>query len=120
METELGASPQIPVLLGIAAIAAFWMFIWKTKTERRATRLINWVWENYPQSWAALPWLYRNVLRERGLAELARRKSIGDPHFQQEFAAIQPFRRHILIAGIIAGTALALILFGTSFLGWRF
>ena len=48
MEAEAATSPQVTVLLAIAAVAVIWMFLWKTKTERRATRLIDWVWQNYP------------------------------------------------------------------------
>ena len=43
MEAETAANPQIAVLLAIAVVGAVRMFLWKTKTERRATRLIDWV-----------------------------------------------------------------------------
>lgn len=118
MDAGAATSPQITVLLAIAAIAAIWMFLWKTKTERRATRLIDWVWQNYPEAWSALPWIYRNLLRERGLAELARRRAIPDPYFAHEYAEIAPLRNHIVIAGAIAGGAIALVLIGTGYLGW--
>lgn len=120
MQADAATSPQITVLLTIAVLAVIWMFLWKTKTERRATRLIDWVWQNYPDAWAALPWVYRNLLRERGLAELARRNTIPDPYFAHEYAEIAPLRRHIVIAGAIAGTAIALIAIGTRLLGWQF
>ena len=120
METGAEISPQITVLLGIAVVAAIWMFLWKTKTERRATRLIDWVWQNYPEAWSALPWIYRNLLRERGLAEIARRGAIPDPYFAHEYGEIAPLRHHIVIAGAIAGGALVLIAIGTRFLGWEF
>ncbi len=119
MEADTATSPQVTVLLAVAAVAAIWMFLWKTKTERRATRLIDWVWQNYPEAWAALPWIYRNLLRERGLAELDRRQAIPDPYFAREFKEIAPLRNHIVIAGAIAGGAIALVVFGTGFLGWR-
>jgi len=120
VEAEAATSPQITVLLAVAAVGAIWMFLWKTKTERRATRLIDWVWQNYPDAWSALPWIYRNLLRERGLAELARRQAIPDPYFAHEYGEIAPLRNHIVIAGAIAGGALVLIAIGTRFLGWRF
>jgi hypothetical protein len=119
MESEAATSPQITVLLAIAVVAAIWMFLWKTKTERRATRLIDWVWQKYPDAWSALPWVYRNVLRERGLAELARRNAIPDPYFAHEFGEIAPLRRHIVLAGAIAGGAIALIAIGTTLFGWQ-
>jgi len=120
MEAEVANSLEIRALLAVAAIAALWMFIWKTKTERRATRLIDWVWQNYPDAWRALPWSYRYIFRERGLAELARRNMIPDPRFARECGEIAPLPRHILIAGAIAGVAIALILIGIRILGWRF
>ena len=69
--------------------------------------------------------MYRNLLRERGLAELARRNAIPDPYFAHEFAEITPLRRHIVIAGAIAGGAIAggaiaLIAIGTRLFGWHF
>ena len=120
MESVAATSPQITVLLAIAVVAAIWMFLWKTKTERRATRLIDWVWQNYPNAWAALPRNYRNLLRERGLAELARRNAIPDPYFAREYGEIAPLRRHIVIIGAVAGGAIALIAIGTSLFGWQF
>ena len=120
MEAEAAGSPEVKVLIAVAAVAVLWMFIWKTKTERRATRLIDWVWQNYPEAWQALPWSYRHIFRERGLAELARRNAIPDPDFMQKCGEIAPFPRHIVIAGAIAGVAIALILIGTRILGWRF
>ncbi len=119
MAAELGTSPEIKLLLTVTALAVFWMFLWKTRTERRATRLIKWIWENHPETWAALPWLYRNVLRERGLDELARREAIPDAHFHREYAEIRPSQRHITIAALIAGAAILLIFIGTAVLGWR-
>lgn len=120
MEAEVATSPQIRVLLAIAAIAALWMFLSKTKTERRATRLIGWVWQNYPEAWSALPWIYRKLLRERGLTDLARRQAIPDPYFAREYGEIAPLRHHIVIAAAIAGGALALVVIGARFLGWEF
>jgi len=119
METELGASPEVQLLMAVAAVAAFWMFIWKTKNERRATRLIKWIWENHPEAWERLPWLYRNVLRERGLDEIARRDAIPDPYFRHEYEQFRPSQKYIVAAALIAGTAILLIFVGTSFLGWR-
>lgn len=120
MESETEPSRLALVLLGVATIAVFWMFIWKTKSERRATRLIKWVWENYPDAWASLPWAYRNLLRERGLFELGRRGAIEDPYFDHELREIRPDRRHVLVAGLVAGVCIMILLFGTSYLGWRF
>ncbi|UCH75849.1 MAG: hypothetical protein JSU82_08510 [Rhodospirillales bacterium] len=120
MNAGSATSPQITVLLAIAALAAIWMFLWKTKTERRATRLIDWVWRNHPEAWSALPWIYRNLLRERGLGELARRRVISDPHFTSEYETIAPLRRHIVIAGAIAGGAILLIAIGARYFGWQF
>lgn len=120
METALGASPEVKLLLAVATIAVFWMFIWKTKNERRATRLIKWIWENHPQAWQELPWIYRNVLRERGLDEVARRGRIDDPYFRFEYDQFRPSQRYIVVAALVAGVAILLIFAGTSFLGWRF
>lgn len=120
METELGASPEIKLLLAVAAVAVLWMFIWKTRTERRATKLVKWIWDNYPQAWQGLPWIYRNVLQERGLDEVARRNAIPDPYFRDEYNAARPSRKSIVIAAVIAGVAILLIFAGKSFLGWRF
>jgi hypothetical protein len=120
VEAEAATSQQIRVLLAIAAIAVLWMFLSKTKTERRTTRLIDWVWRNYPEAWSALPWIYRNLLRERGLADLARRQVIPDPYFAQEYGEIAPLRHHIVIAAAIAGSALALVVIGARFFGWHF
>lgn len=120
MEAEVATtSPQVAALLAVAAGAAIWMFLWKTRTERRATRLIDWVWKNHPDAWSALPWIYRNLLRERGLGELARTGAIPDPYFEHEYREIEPLRNHIVIAGAIAGGAIALIVIGTRFFGWR-
>jgi len=120
MEADTATSPEVVVLMAIAAAAVFWMFIWKTKTERRATRLIDWIWQNYPQAWQSLPWSHRNIFRERGLAELARRNVIPDPYFAHEYGQIAPFRRHVLIAAAFGITAIALILIGTSWFGWQY
>lgn len=119
MEIEVAASPEIRFLLAIAAVAALWMFICKTKSERRTTKLIDWIWQNHREIWAELPWYYRIMFRERGFAELARRNAISDPHFEQEFAVIAPYRRHIVISGSIAAVAIALILIGTRIFGWQ-
>lgn len=120
MEADTASSPEIAILLAIAAVAALWMFIWKTRTERRATRLIDWVWRNHREAWAALPWVYRNVFRERGLMELARRNDISDPDFVQACGELDPFPRHIVIAAAIGAGAIALIVIGTRLFGWRF
>lgn len=120
MEANGSTSPEVVVLVAVAAVAVFWMFIWKTKTERRATRLIDWVWQNHPDAWRSLPWADRNIFRERGLARLARANAIPDPYFEHEYGQIAPFRRHIVIAGAVAGTAIALILIGTSWFGWQY
>lgn len=119
MESQTGASPEVQLLMAVAAVAVFWMFIWKTRTERRATRLIKWIWENHPDAWERLPWVYRNVLRERGLDEIARRDAIQDPHFLHEYEQFRPPQKYIVIAALIAGAAILLIFVGTSFLGWR-
>lgn len=120
MEANAASGPEIPILLAIAAIAALWMFIWKTRTERRATRLIDWVWKNHREDWAALPWVYRNIFRERGLMELARRNVISDPDFVQACGELEPFPRHIVIAAGIGATAIALIVIGIRIFGWNF
>lgn len=119
MEAELGASPQVKLLMAVAVVAVFWMFIWKTKAERRATRMIKWIWENHPEAWQDLPWLYRNVLRERGLEEIVRRGAIPDPAFRREYEETRPSQKHMVIAALVAGAAILLIFVGTSFLGWR-
>lgn len=117
--TASATSPEIVLLLIAAAAATFWMFIWKTRTDRRTTRLIVWIWENYPDRWRALPWLYRYLLRGRALREIARSGAMNDPHFAREYALIVPLPRHIRIAGAIAGVAIALILIGTRIFGWH-
>jgi hypothetical protein len=120
MEIEAANSPEIAILLAIAALAALWTFISKTKLERRGSRLIDWIRQNHREAWAALPWVYRYIFRDRGLAELARRNAISDPDFAREYGKIVPFRRHILISGIIAGGAIAVIVIGVRFFGWQF
>lgn len=119
MEPDTSPSPEITILLGIAAVATLWMFITKTKSERRTTKLIAWISQNHRDAWAELHWAYRLIFRERGFVELARRNVISDPHFKQEFAVIAPYRRHIVISGSIAGGAIALILIGTRLFGWH-
>ena len=120
MEPDTASSPEIAILLAIAALAALWTFISKTKMERRGSRLVDWIRQNYREAWAALPWVYRYIFRDRGLAELARRNAISDPDFAREYGKIAPFRRHILISGIIAAGAIALIVIGVRFFGWQF
>ncbi len=119
MEPGPSPSPEITILLTIAVLAALGMFITKTKSERRTTKLITWISQNHREEWAKLHWAYRLIFRERGFVELARRNVISDPHFIKEFAVIAPYRRHIVISGSIAGGAIALILIGTRLFGWH-
>jgi len=113
VEAEAATSPQITVLLAIAAVAAIWMFLWigRPASSTGSGRTIPTPGRRCPGSTAtccanaALP---------------TRRQAIPDPYFAHEYDEIAPLRNHIVIAGAIAGGALVLIAIGTRFLGWRF
>ena len=113
-------SPEIIALLLLAAaftLAAWWL---SDRQSRRFRGLIDWIKEQHPERWQALPWASREFNRAGGVEYLRRHGLGADPEFAARYQHARRVRWPQLVALLCGAGAIALVAIGIEFLGWSF
>jgi hypothetical protein len=95
----------IKVLIGLMCASALYAFICSILQDRKANRLSEWVQKHYPDIWKSLPWIFRKLIkRDAALRRINHFNLIRDKVFEENYAAVRYYDRHILLS-IFAGLA---------------
>lgn len=79
--------------------------------EMKARKLRRWVKERHPGAWNSLSWLVRNIIRaDFGLQRIHRAKLIDDAYFEERYADVQKYNKHIWLS--LLGSLILLIIVG--------
>jgi len=114
------ASPQIKILISLAAVSAIYAFACKIRLSRKASKLENWLQKERPDLWSELNILARNWAGgHAGLKMLYRRNVVGLPSFDQQYEQLHYIERQLLLGIVIGSVCIGLVLIGSRFWGWH-
>ena len=114
------ASPQIKILLSLAAVSIVYAFVCNIRLSRKASKLANWLQKQRPDLWSELNFIARNWNGGHpGLKLLYRKNVVGQPRFDQEYEQLHSIERHLLRGIIIGSACIGLVLIGSRFWGWH-
>jgi len=114
------ASPQIKILISLAAVSAIYAFVCKIRLSRKASKLENWLQKERPDLWSELNILARNWAGgHAGLKMLYRRNVVGLPSFDQQYEQLHYIERQLLLGIVIGSVCIGLVFIGSRFWGWH-
>jgi hypothetical protein len=114
------ASPQIKILLSLAAVSIVYAFVCEIRLSRKASKLANWLRKQRPDLWSELNFIARNWNGGHpGLKLLYRKNVVGLPRFDQEYEQLHSIERHLLWGIIIGSACIGLVIIGSRFWGWH-
>jgi hypothetical protein len=114
------ASPQIKILISLAAVSAIYAFVCKIRLSRKASKLENWLQKERPDLWSELNILARKWAGgQAGLKILYRRTVGGLPSFDQQYEQLHSIERQLLLSIVIGSVCIGLVFIGSRFWGWH-
>ena len=113
-------SPQIKILISLAAISIIYAFICQIRLSRRAGKLASWLQKERPDLWSELNLIAQNANGGYpGLKLLYRRKAVGLPRFNQEFEQLRIIERQLLLGIFLGSVCIGLVVLGSKLGGWH-
>jgi hypothetical protein len=113
------ASPQIKILISLAAVSIIYAFVCQIRLSRKACELAKWLQKERPDLWSDLNFIARNWNGgQPGLKLLYRRNVVGLPRFDQEYEQLHSVERRLLWGIVIGSVCIGLVLMGSKFWGW--
>ena len=101
----------IKILIALMCASTLYAFICSILQDRKANRLSGWVHKHYPDIWKSLPWILRKLIKRYGaLRQINHFNLIKDKVFDERYAAVRYYDRHILIAIFAALVFLGIVL----------
>jgi hypothetical protein len=114
------ASPQIKILISLAAVSILYAFVCNIRLSRRASKLANWLQKERPDLWSELNFVARNWNGgQPGLKLLYRRKAVGLPAFYQQYEQLQSIERQLVWGVVIGSVCIGLVVIGSRLWGWH-
>ena len=114
------ASPQIKILISLAAVSIIYAFVCQIRLSRKASELAKWLQKERPDLWSDLNFIARNWNGgQPGLKLLYRRNVVGLPRFDQEYEQLHSVERRLLWGIVIGSVCIGLVLMGSKFWGWH-
>jgi hypothetical protein len=114
------ASPQIKVLISLAAVSIIYAFVCQIRLSRKSSELAKWLQKERPDLWSDLNFIARNWNGgQPGLKLLYRRNVVGLPRFDQEYEQLHSVERRLLWGIVIGSVCIGLVLMGSKFWGWH-
>jgi len=113
-------SPQIKILISLAAVSLVYAFLWDIRMSRKASKLANWLQKERPDLWSELNSFSRNYKGGHpGLKILYRRNVVDLPGFNQEYEQLHSMERKLLWGIGIGSVCIGLVIAGFRFWGWH-
>ena len=107
------ASPQIKILISLAAVSAIYAFVCKIRLSRKASKLENWLQKERPDLWSELNFVARNWNGgQPGLKILYRRNVVGLPSFDQQYELLHSMERQLIWGIVIGSVCIGLVVAG--------
>ena len=114
------ASPQIKILISLAAVTIIHAFVCEIRLTRKASKLANWFQKERPDLWSELNSFARNYNGGYpGLKILYRRNAVGLPLFDQQYEQLRSLERKFLWGIGIGSVCIGLVIMGSKFWGWH-
>jgi len=114
------ASPQIKILISLAAVSAIYAFVCQIRLSRKASKLANWLQKERPGLWSELNFVARNWNGgQPGLKILYRKNVVGLPSFDHQYELLHSMERQLLWGIIIGSVCIGLLAIGLRFWGWH-
>jgi hypothetical protein len=114
------ASPQIKILIALAAVSIIYAFVCEIRLSRKANKLANWLQKERPDLWSELNFVARNWNGGLpGLKILYRRNVVGLSEFDHEYEQLNALQRKLLWCIGIGSLCIGLVIVGSKFWGWH-
>jgi hypothetical protein len=113
-------SPQIKILLSLAAVSIVYAFVCQIRMTRKASRLARWIRKERPDLWSELNYVARNWHGGHpGLKLLNRKNAVDLPGFDQEYGQLSAVERKFFWGIGIGSVCIGTLLAGFLFWGWH-
>jgi hypothetical protein len=104
-------SPQIKILISIAAVSLVYAFVCNTRLSKKAGKLANWLQKERPDLWSELNFIARNWNGgQPGLKLLYRRNVVDLPSFDQQYEQLHSIERQLLWGIIVGAVCIGLVI----------
>ena len=114
------ASPQIKILISLAAVSIIYAFVCEIRLSRKASKLANWLQKERPDHWSELNFFARNWNGGLpGIKLLYQRNVVGLPEFDHEYEQLNALQRKLLWCIGIGSLCIGLVIVGSKFWGWH-
>lgn len=110
------SSPTAIALITVAAIAGLFGFVLSIVNQKRVRHTAEWLRDERPTEWEAVPVLLRTVHPLSAIGRL-NRTIRNDPEFAMHYAAVHRTRPPMLAALGVSLGSIVIVLLG-SFTGW--
>ena len=113
-------SPQIKILLSLAAVAIIYAFVCQIRMTQKASRLARWVEKERPDIWSELNAVARNWHGGHpGLKLLKKRNAVDLPGFDQKYQQLHALERKFFWGLGIGSVCIGALIAGILLLGWH-
>ena len=113
-------SPQIKILVSLAAVSIVYAFVCQIRMTQKAGRLARRVQKECPDLWSELNYVARNWHGGHpGLKILNRRNAVDLPGFDKEYEQLHSLERKFFWGVGIGSACIGALLAGVSFWGWH-
>ncbi len=112
-------SPQIKVLISLAAVSIVYAFLCRIRLSRKISELKSWLRKEHPEFGSELDKLAKNWSGGLGgLKILYRRNTIYLPNFTIQFEKLLRIERKLLWGICIGSVCIGLVIIGFKYWGW--
>ena len=113
-------SPQIKILISLAAVSIVYAFVCNIRLSRKASKLANWLQKERPELWSELNFVAKKWNGGHpGLKLLYQRNVVGLPRFNQQYEQIHSVERQLFWGIIMGSVCIGLVIIGYKFWGWH-
>lgn len=114
---ETGLLVILLTILAAAFVIAGFAVAWRGSCRTR--HLIAWMRNRKPGAWKRLPWSFRHMFLGLAIERMRHDAFRGNEDFLAKYDELEGMRRRSGIYVIIGVVCIGIVIFGTSFGGWR-
>ena len=114
------ASPQIKLLVSLAAVSIVYAFVCEIRLSEKARKLAAWLQKERPDLWSELNFVARTWNGgQPGLKFLYRRNAVGSASFDRRYEELRALERKLFWGTGIGSVCIGVVVLGAKFWGWH-
>ena len=113
------ASFPVKAIISVGAVSVLYAFWLSIQQQKQVRHLVNWLRDYNSNEWNCIPWMQRVLIPRAGLTILFKQASVRDNNFFEMYERMRGIERRQVKALIFSALAIAAVLLGTKYWGWK-